>query len=127
MAQITCAACGKSIEEDDAYFSDKGSVCPECNSNLEIEASTQNRLLSVENITTLALLTGAVALNINFNGVNYGGLLMGPVALIAAAVLLAQALTGSPDPAWMRFGRPAILLIAGIVKIALTLPGVLSL
>lgn len=115
---IACARCSTPISADAAYMSAGGSVCAQCHGQEEINASLEKGWLTPANIFTALVVGGGLTCSINIGGVDLGGPTLGVIALVGALVLLVKALRDATEPAWVRFGRPAVLVLAGLYKLA---------
>jgi hypothetical protein len=118
MTTIACAGCQTNIDENDSFMTGNGAVCGICHTDAETTEMGKKGLFSFENIMVLVLGGAAFSFSLVINGMDYGAIVMGALALIGAAFLMATANKNQAEPSWLRYGRPAILLLVGTGKIA---------
>jgi len=115
MTMTTCATCGAEIDAANAYMSEGGEVCGNC--HVDSESSSMKSYITATNIAVVAIALGGVSCTLNINGIEYGSLVMAALATIVGVYTLVIGLRSPMIPAWLRYGRPAVMGLVAIYNL----------
>lgn len=103
-------------------MSERGPLCGSCHADDELADAQKTRWFSFPNLLAAAFLSGGVVCSIEINGVQYGSLVMGPLALLCGLGLLWVAVSNKLEPLWLRAGRAAVVLLVAAYHLIVVIP-----
>ena len=103
-------------------MSERGPLCGSCHAAAELAAAQRTRWFTLPNLVTAGFVVGVPTCSIDINGVQYGSLVMGPLALIGGFVLLWVGVSNKLQPLWVRAGPAAVVLLVAAYHMIAVIP-----